>query len=151
MQQKVQFIVTIVHEPKFIIFDEPFSGFDPLNATLLKDEILNLNAQGATIIFSTHNMTSVEEMCTDIALINRSLKILEGKVSDIKQQYKDHQFEIHLLNAANQIEVLRVQADPGISTNALLQKYMTAGQIVKFEEILPSMNDIFIRQVKQNS
>ena len=151
MQQKVQFIVTIVHEPKFIIFDEPFSGFDPLNATLLKDEILNLNAQGATIIFSTHNMTSVEEMCTDIALINRSLKILEGKVSDIKQQYKEHQFEIHLLNAANQIEVLRVQAAQGISTNELLQEYMTAGQIVKFEEILPSMNDIFIQQVKQNS
>ena len=94
MQQKVQFVVTIVHEPKLLIFDEPFSGFDPINVNLLKDEILALKDKGSTVIFSTHNMASVEELCDHIALIDRSKKILEGEVHDIKQQYKSNIFEV---------------------------------------------------------
>ncbi|MCD4735683.1 MAG: ATP-binding cassette domain-containing protein, partial [Bacteroidales bacterium] len=94
MQQKIQFIVTVIHEPKLLIFDEPFSGFDPINVNLLKDEILQLRKNGATIIFSTHNMASVEELCDHITLINNSEKILEGKVSELRHQYRENLFEI---------------------------------------------------------
>src|SRR5450759_5303549 len=94
MAQKVQFITTILHEPKLLIFDEPFSGFDPINADLMRDEILELRKNGATVIFSTHNMASVEELCDDIALINKSKKILEGKVSDIKKTYRSNSYEL---------------------------------------------------------
>ena len=94
MAQKIQFIVTVLHKPKLLIFDEPFSGFDPINANLIKDEILKLRDNGATIIFSTHRMESVEELCEDIALINKSNKILDGKLDDIKRKFKSNTFEV---------------------------------------------------------
>lgn len=168
MQQKVQFIATIIHQPQFIIFDEPFSGFDPLNATLLKDEIIDLNKQGATIIFSTHNMTSVEEMCTHIALLNHAKKVLDGRVFDIKQNYKQHLFELSLQsdekifdmpyswNLSQQIfnedgsQTLTLKLPDEVLPNEFLSFFMTKGIILNFKEILPTMNDIFIHQVKQN-
>ena len=101
MQQKVQFIVTILHEPELLIFDEPFSGFDPINANLLKREILDLKERGATIIFSTHNMGSVEELCDNIALINKSKKILDGSISEIRESYKSHIFQLHFKKTAD--------------------------------------------------
>jgi len=94
MAQKIQFVVTVLHEPKLLIFDEPFSGFDPINANLIKDEILRLRDNGATVIFSTHRMESVEELCDDIALINKSNKILDGKLVDVKRQYKSNTYEV---------------------------------------------------------
>jgi len=97
MAQKVQFVVTVLHEPKLLIFDEPFSGFDPINANLIRDEILGLREKGATIIFSTHRMESVEEVCDHICLINKSNKLLEGKLDDIKKQYKTNTFEVGLV------------------------------------------------------
>ena len=104
MQQKVQFIVTVIHEPELIIFDEPFSGFDPINVNLIKDEILDIRERGATIIFSTHNMASVEELCDHIALIDNSRKILEGSVKAIKQEYKSHTFELSYSQPEKDIE-----------------------------------------------
>lgn len=168
MQQKVQFIVTVIHEPELLIFDEPFSGFDPINANLLKEEIFRLRDKGATILFSTHNMASVEELCDDIALINQSKKILEGRVGDIKRKYRDHLFELELGNADGRVErwipenyqiiektilttgltrlkVKNPQAEDG---NALLSKVMQHTTVYAFREILPSMNEIFIQQVK---
>ncbi len=167
MQQKVQFITTIVHEPEFLIFDEPFSGFDPINTNLLKEEILELKKRGTTIILSTHNMASVEEICDEIVLINKSQKILGGKLSDIKEQFKHHLFEVeitlHDVLAApcfpDEIEVVTKSEYDGrtlftlklrenASPNSLLVVLMEKGTINSFKEILPSMNDIFIDQVK---
>ena len=167
MQQKVQFIVTVLHEPKLLIFDEPFSGFDPINANLLKQEILNLKEKGSTIIFSTHNMESVEELCDKIALINKSKKILEGDISDIKSQYKLHEFEIcfdgyfdkikasltanyqiiEIKNDKNTTRV-RVKLMNGFTVNELLAQMLEFGKIISFNELIPSMNDIFIRVVE---
>ena len=145
MQQKVQFIVTILHRPRLLIFDEPFSGFDPVNATLLKNEILSLREQGATVIFSTHNMASVEELCDDIALIDKSRVVLSGGVGEIRRSYSRNLYEA----VVDDGEVLQVSAPEGKSANDLLRGLMTNHRIVSFREILPSMNDIFIRSVEK--
>ncbi|MBO4481589.1 MAG: ATP-binding cassette domain-containing protein [Bacteroidales bacterium] len=168
MQQKVQFIVTIIHEPTFLIFDEPFSGFDPINANLLKTEILELKKRGATIILSTHNMASVEEICDEIALINKSKKILNGPLAQIKQQYKQNQFQMKLsgvqegfrdrlpsrfavLSEEQQsgITDLTVKLTDGATANDLLNAVLPIADVLAFNEILPSMNDIFIQAVNQ--
>lgn len=169
MQQKIQFVVTILHEPKLLIFDEPFSGFDPINTQMLKDEILNLKEKGSTVIFSTHNMASVEEICDEIALINKSQKVLDGKVSDIKKSYKADTYELVFKSHApiqnllsSPIELLQEKELPNeglrsvrfkllsdTTTNELLQQLMKDAEIKEFREILPSMNDIFIQTVKQ--
>ncbi len=167
MQQKVQFITTVIHEPKLLIFDEPFSGFDPINTELLKREIIALKEKGASVIFSTHNMASVEEVCDRIALINKSKKILDGKVQDIKTKYKTDIFEITFRNQFNKFgasltneyeilentekngnSILRVKMLNQMSSNHLLKKMTEFGEIVAFNEIIPSMNDIFIKAVK---
>ena len=168
MAQKVQFITTVIHEPKLLIFDEPFSGFDPINARLLKNEILNLREQGATIIFSTHNMGSVEEVCDHIALINKSKKILDGNIYDIKEQYKLGIYEIEtpelievnpvfagsgfeLLEQeikGNRQRVMFRKAD-GESNREVLQKLTSQLEISAFREVIPSMNEVFIQVVEQ--
>ena len=170
MQQKVQFIVTIVHEPELLIFDEPFSGFDPINVNLLKDEIINLKKKGSTIIFSTHNMASVEELCDHIALIDNSHKILEGKVKEIREQFKSNIYEIRYHNPLRPLvsvlqnngykiideheegtaQVARIQISENTSQNDLLERILPEMHILAFHEILPSMNDIFIEQVNKN-
>lgn len=166
MQQKVQFITTVLHEPKLLIFDEPFSGFDPVNAQLLKDEILELKKKGATIIFSTHNMSSVEEVCDDIALIHKSKVILNGEMTEIKNTYKSNKYCFHIegkdykLNGdlptwAELIEKkdiredleLMIQLEEGHKPNEILKAIMKDHSILGFEEIIPSMNDIFIKVV----
>jgi ABC-2 type transport system ATP-binding protein len=170
MQQKVQFITTIIHNPKFLIFDEPFSGFDPINTTLLRNEMLELKKQGATIILSTHNMASVEEICDEIALINHSKKILEGKISNLKQRFKQHQFEIQLANCQEDViekisphytvlshrqeeekHIFMLKTDEQTSPNRLLETVMPLGEIIAFNEFLPSMNEIFIQQVQHSN
>jgi len=168
MQQKIQFIVTVIHEPKLIIFDEPFSGFDPINVNIIKEEILRIRDNGATIIFSTHNMASVEELCDHIALINKSFKILEGKVKDIKNEYKSNTYEISY-NDSNQkassfldqkFEILSENFDDGIfkvkvkipessNPNTLIQNFIHNSSVHSFNEILPTMNDIFIKRVSE--
>lgn len=166
MQQKVQFITTIIHEPEFLIFDEPFSGFDPINANLLKDEILELKKSGATIILSTHNMASVEEICDDIVLINKSRKILEGTLTEVKKNFRENLFEIiiyydrNLTDLPKEFQIIRneIKDDKQILTikidridqaNALLTYFMENATLNSFKEILPSMNDIFIQQVNR--
>ncbi len=173
MAQKVQFIVTVMHSPKLLIFDEPFSGFDPINANLIKDEILNLRNEGASIIFSTHRMESVEEMCDYIALINKSNKILDGKLKDIKQQFKSNQFEVGLLSAnkellLNQIESqftveesktnsfnedfrLLVSLKNRETSKDLIKFLNNIAQITHFTEVIPSVNDIFLKSVASNN
>ena len=165
MQQKVQFITTVLHEPRLLIFDEPFSGFDPINANLLKQEILNLKDNGATIIFSTHNMASVEEICDHIALINKSRKVLDGTVGEIRQQFKLNLFELNYIGEHNKamqlIEPMVVVKDdesgavnrisgemkPGFTYNQLLAALLPEVQITQFNELIPNMNDIFIKAV----
>ncbi|WP_321370915.1 ABC transporter ATP-binding protein [uncultured Draconibacterium sp.] len=170
MQQKVQFITTVVHRPKLLIFDEPFSGFDPINANLLKKEILNLKAEGATIIFSTHNMGSVEELCDHIALINKSKKIEDGPTDEIRMKYKSNMFDIKYRGEFKNIDqalganyniishdesekanTLKVQYLNGNSNNELLQAIMPAAEILAFEELIPSMNDVFIKAVEESN
>ena len=143
MQQKVQFIVTVLHEPHLLIFDEPFSGFDPVNATLLKNEILELRRKGATIILSTHNMASVEELCDDIALINSSHVVLSGSVNEIRRSYSRNLFEVVVDNG----EVMQISPSRDEGANELLAELMKNHRIVSFKEILPSMNDIFVEKV----
>ncbi len=169
MQQKIQFIVTVLHEPKLLIFDEPFSGFDPINVNLIKDEILKLRKNGATIIFSTHNMASVEELCDHIALINNSKKILDGKMYEIKNQYKSNTFEItfsgyqenifSLLNndfelkdqtSENGFTKVKIKIADNASSNDLIKVLVPHVKINSINEIIPSMNDIFIAKVKEN-
>ncbi len=166
MQQKIQFIVTVIHQPKLLIFDEPFSGFDPINVNLLKEEILALREQGATIIFSTHNMESVEELCNNIALINKSTKILEGKVKEIRKTYKVNTFKLCFEPFSGSIqqilpqafEVLEESSDQDSTTaviklpkdanaNSLLNSLLPHINMISFQEILPSMNEIFIAKV----
>lgn len=160
MAQKVQFITTILHEPKLLIFDEPFSGFDPVNTEILKQEILNLKAKGATIIFSTHNMASVEELCDHISLINKSRIVLQGKVDEIRSSYATGTCRVLSKKPlrADDFELLSaeekhlgweqiVRHHPGQSNNLLLQSLMLQSEIVAFEEILPTMNEIFIQSV----
>lgn len=149
MQQKVQFIVTVIHEPKLLIFDEPFSGFDPINVNLLKHEILELRDKGATILFSTHNMASVEELCDNIMLINKGEKILEGSVYDIKQRYKNHEYDIvYRPNDGSGEQHLVISAE---NPNELVHNIIEKGELVSFNEILPSMNDIFINLVSSSN
>lgn len=169
MQQKVQFVATILHQPELIILDEPFSGFDPVNADIIKNEILELNKQGATFIFSTHRMESVEELCDNIALIHRSKKILDGSVPDIKEKYRDNTywveydgtydtktpssvFEVLQENAGPKKTVLKVKLREGQTANNLLSVLLPVVNIHRLDEVIPTMNDIFIDQVKtQNS
>ncbi|MDD3721897.1 MAG: ABC transporter ATP-binding protein [Lutibacter sp.] len=173
MAQKVQFIVTVMHNPKLLIFDEPFSGFDPINANLIKDEILNLRNEGASIIFSTHRMESVEEMCDYIALINKSNKILDGKLKDIKNQFKTNQFEVGLLSAnkellLNQIDEqftvenskttsfnddlrLLISLKNGETSKDLIKFLNNKAQITHFTEVITSVNDIFLKSVASNN
>lgn len=149
MQQKVQFIVTVIHEPKLLIFDEPFSGFDPINVNLLKHEILELRDKGATILFSTHNMASVEELCDNIMLINKGEKILEGSVYDIKQRYKNHEYDVVYRPFDGSGEQhLKVSSE---NPNELIHDIIEKGELVSFNEILPSMNDIFINLVSSSN
>ncbi len=169
MAQKIQFIVTVLHEPKLLIFDEPFSGFDPINANVIKDEILQLKENGASIIFSTHRMESVEELCEYIALIHKSEKVLDGKLSDIKKAYKNNVFNVGLQVEAeaealmqsletqfniltSNIEVFDHQLNfkvqlPSSNTGEILTKLSKVGNINRFDETIPSANDIFIQTV----
>ena len=170
MQQKVQFIVTVLHEPELLIFDEPFSGFDPINANLLKREILELKEKGSSIIFSTHNMASVEEICDNIALINKSRLILNGPVQEVKDSYKQGIYKIQyrphnegmveklpmqfeLMNVKDQSNgreaIVKLQSSA--TTNDLLQYFMNNSHIQLFEEMIPSMNDIFIQKVEEEN
>lgn len=169
MQQKVQFIVTILHEPKLLILDEPFTGFDPINANLIKDELLGLRQKGATIILSTHRMESVEELCTHIALINKSKKILDGQVKDVRKQFRSNLFEIEYkgtsVGFANalwtgfELVETRAQDDHAFaviknlnnsSANDLLRQLLNEVEVVSFRERIPTMNDIFIESVQNN-
>jgi len=162
MAQKVQFITTILHDPKLLIFDEPFSGFDPVNADLLKREILELRDKGATIIFSTHNMGTVEDLCENISLVDKSKIVLQGNVADIRAS---HATETYLLKTRKEVAVsgfnlleqknlngifeYRIKKNAGDTNNSLLEKLMAQTEILSFEEILPSMNDIFIKTVSK--
>ncbi len=166
MQQKIQFIVTIIHKPKLLIFDEPFTGFDPINTKQLKQEILALRKEGATIIFSTHDMGSVEELCDHITLINESRTLLEGPIDVVREKYSDNKYEmrfegeINLLTATlnsrfqilehkkkNQYSILRIRLMNNGTPNEALHTLLDAGKVVSFNKLTPSMNDIFIRVV----
>jgi len=163
MAQKVQFIITVLHQPKLLILDEPFSGFDPINTDIIKQEILQLKNNGTTVIFSTHNMSSVEELCENISLIHQAKIILQGKVSDIKASYSNRTFKIRSLQPIKENEhfklITQIQKDGMIesiikkktneSNNVLLSELIQQTEIVAFEELLPSMNDIFIETVQK--
>lgn len=169
MAQKVQFVITVLHCPKLLIFDEPFTGFDPVNADLIKNEILQLRDEGATILFSTHRMESVEELCEYIALIHQSNKLLDGKVSEIKRAYKSNTFEVGLSSTDDERLLkelsdkftvsnatyksikddlkLRLQIGQEATSNDLLQYLISRAQVNHFVEVIPSVNDIFIKTV----
>ena len=170
MAQKVQFVVCVLHKPKLLIFDEPFSGFDPVNANIIKDEILELKKQGATIIFSTHRMESVEELCDDIALIHKSNKLIEGKVDDVKRNNRSGVYEVGILtqnveglmyDLTQKFEVgtanfkslnndLKLEIKIGeIHPNVLIESILNFGQMTHFTEKIPTVNDIFIQTVTQ--
>ncbi|MBP7101812.1 MAG: ATP-binding cassette domain-containing protein [Bacteroidales bacterium] len=167
MQQKLQFIVTVIHEPKFFIFDEPFSGFDPINVNLLKNEILELQKNGASIIFSTHNMASVEELCDDIVLINKADKILDGDIKAIKNQFKEHLFQVQYVSNDSDLRgilpqdftIQSISKSEDVhtayikvenkSSNELLSALIPHVSVQGFQEIFPSMNEIFISQVNK--
>lgn len=164
MAQKIQFITTVLHKPKLLIFDEPFSGFDPINANIIKDEILQLKKEGTSIIFSTHRMESVELLCDHIALINKSEKILDGPVQEIKNQYKEKLFKICFNN--NELDFLKklpdhyrlhssngnraeIQILNEYSASHLLRTLLEQADIKAFEEKIPSINEIFIKTVQE--
>jgi ABC-2 type transport system ATP-binding protein len=173
MQQKVQFIVTVLHKPEILILDEPFSGFDPVNAQIIKEEILRLKNDGATIILSTHNMNSVEELCDSIALINSSKKILHGTMQEIRSSYKSNQYDIVFTgyydkflatlttsykildqkqeNGLHGTTSIRIELTEEIPTNDIIKYLMNSGNIQSFNQVIPSMNDIFIHAVSQNN
>jgi len=172
MAQKIQFVVTVLHQPKLLIFDEPFSGFDPINANLIKDEILKLRDDGATVIFSTHRMESVEEMCDHIALIHKSNKILDGKLIDIKRAYRSNTFEVGLItqnkesasqNIRERFDALptsfksindelqyKIRLPENSSTNDLVNYLTSFGKLSHFVEVIPTASDIFIETVQNN-
>ncbi|TYA65996.1 ABC transporter ATP-binding protein [Seonamhaeicola marinus] len=172
MAQKIQFVVTVLHNPKLLIFDEPFSGFDPINANIIKDEILRLREDGATVIFSTHRMESVEELCDDIALINKSNKLIEGKLIDIKRQYKTNTFEVGLESESKEVlkntlaekfiisEANFKSLNDDLKLNIKLSDNERAQDLIAFlnekaainhfVEVIPSANDIFIQTVQNN-
>ena len=167
MAQKVQFITTVLHEPELLIFDEPFSGFDPINAELLKKEIIELKNKGATIIFSTHNMDSVERLCENIALINKSQVVLSGNINQIRKQFSTNKYIVSLkdynpsvsndfhcanllnLKQENNITHAEFTLKPNNTSNDLLSELIQKSTILKFEEQLPSMNDIFLQSVNK--
>ena len=172
MAQKIQFIVTVLHEPKLLIFDEPFSGFDPINANMIKEEILHLKERGTSIIFSTHRMESVEEICEYIALLHNAEKILDGKLSEIKKQYKNNIFTVGmatkkgedvLSELSERFQIISSSFDPeegqaefrvqlpSADTGSLLQHLSSKGTVNSFVETIPSANDIFIKTVKSKS
>lgn len=170
MAQKIQFVVTVLHKPKLLILDEPFSGFDPVNANLIKDEIIELNRQGTSVIFSTHRMESVEEMCDYIALIHKSNKLIEGKLMDVKKQFRTNSYEVGILsdnieglmydlsqkftlsqtNFKSLNDELKLEINLGTATpNELLNVLISRGQVTHFMEKIPSVNDIFIKTVTE--
>jgi ABC-2 type transport system ATP-binding protein len=173
MAQKVQFIVTVMHNPKLLIFDEPFSGFDPINANLIRDEILELRDKGATIIFSTHRMESVEELCDNIALMNKSNKILEGNLVDVKKQYKTNTFEVGMLCSDKEALKNELQRNYAIETanfksledelklNIRLAENQSSSEMLSFLnskatvnhfiELIPNVHDIFIETINKNN
>ena len=167
MAQKIQFVVTVLHRPKLLILDEPFSGFDPVNANLIKDQILNLKKNGTTIILSTHRMESVEEMCDYVALIHQAKKVLDGKVFDVREQFKKNifnvtladvslerfehfkkQFDIHHFSTENNLISFDLKNDR--DQHLLLNELMNVGKIRSFDEKIPSMNEVFINAVSGN-
>jgi ABC-2 type transport system ATP-binding protein len=161
MQQKLQFVTTVLHRPRLIILDEPFSGLDPVNSNVIKDEIYKLANSGCTIIFSTHRMEQVEEICDHIVLVNKGSKILDGTVHDVKQQFKENLFSIGFdalppMHQHPSFELVRTDGNSAIvkiregnGPNDVLRHYLNQQQtILSFEEILPSLNDIFIRLVE---
>jgi ABC-2 type transport system ATP-binding protein len=164
MAQKVQFVTTILHEPKLLIFDEPFTGFDPLNTKIIKDEILFLRERGATIIFSTHNMESVEELCDNITLIDKAKTILEGSVHEIRSRWAANEYDLvfdgnvtiegngHYNILKQQMDknksIIRLKTSSELNTNDILQTAMKSGKIISFNPALPSMNEIFIRVIE---
>ncbi|KQC33113.1 ABC transporter ATP-binding protein [Nonlabens sp. YIK11] len=172
MAQKVQFIVTVLHEPDLLIFDEPFSGFDPVNADLIKDEILRLRDLGATIIFSTHRMESVEELCDYISLINKSNVVLEGRLNDVKQSFRNRTYAVSLIcedevKAMEQLNTIAtvtpaelkgldnttdiiIQIPENLAVPQLLQELTRLGELTHFSEVIPSVNEIFIKTVRQD-
>ncbi|WP_224490857.1 ABC transporter ATP-binding protein [Robertkochia flava] len=173
MAQKVQFIVTVLHEPELLIFDEPFSGFDPINANLIKDEILQLRDKGATVIFSTHRMESVEELCDHIALIHQSRKILDGNLNAIKKAHKSNTYEVGLLHdnpqdlkqeldtmfttreavfrSLGEELKLRIALENGTGRKELLSLLNSRAEVTYFNEVIPSANDIFIQTVNEQA
>jgi ABC-2 type transport system ATP-binding protein len=170
MQQKVQFICTVLHKPRLLIFDEPFSGFDPINADIVTREILRMKKDGATIIFSTHNMESVEQLCDHIALIDKSMKILDGPTQHIREKYKSNiydivyrgEFDIRSHYLARKYNIishekngygnkLSIQYLDGSNSRELIKDLVEHVEIISFNEVIPSMNEVFIKVVKQNS
>lgn len=172
MAQKIQFVVCVLHQPKLLILDEPFSGFDPVNANIIKDELLELNKKGTSIIFSTHRMESVEELCDHIALIHKSNKLIEGKIDDIKRQFRTNSFEVGIvLNKFDERVLVDILSEKyslkrtsfkslnndfkleiklgNFNSNELLQDLSLHGQITHFIEKIPSVNDIFIQTVSK--
>ncbi len=169
MAQKVQFITTVLHQPEMLIFDEPFSGFDPINVELLKKEILDLRKKGTTIIFSTHNMSSVEEICSHISLINKSRKIVEGPINDIREKYANNSYQISIKYnpefrpaeiIGKDFEILSEKTEGSrqdiilqkineTPTNALLSRFIGKADILAYQKVIPSMHDIFIKLVKE--
>lgn len=169
MQQKVQFIVTVLHEPELLIFDEPFTGFDPINADMLKKEIISIRKKGATIIFSTHNMGSVEELCDHISLIDKGKTLIDGPIDKIREQYRTDTYEIGFQGEAGKLKSalnehyelldttkekdltkVRIRLLHHTTDNELITLLLPVVHIVSFNEVYPSMNDIFIRLVKEN-
>ncbi len=161
MQQKTQFIATVVHEPKLLILDEPFSGFDPINANMLKDEILAIKARGTTVLFSTHRMESVEELCDEIALINHAQVVLSGNKDEVQNRYKKNQFSIRyegelveipgieIVSHQNGHAILRFSE--GMKTNEAIALLIQQIRLLEFKEVIPSFNDIFIQVVSETN
>lgn len=167
MAQKVQFVTTVLHEPQLLIFDEPFTGFDPLNTNIIKNEILFLRERGATIIFSTHNMESVEELCDNITLIDKAKTILEGSVNEIRSQWAANEYDLvfegdvkidgnnhyNILNQKheNNRSIIKLKTTGSIKTNEILNTVMKSGNLISFNPSLPSMNEIFIRVIENRN
>ncbi len=170
MQQKMQFVTTVVHEPELLIFDEPFSGFDPINTNLLKKEVLDLKKKGSTIIFSTHNMGSVEELCDNITLINNAQNLLEGSIDEIRNKYKSNIYEIEFNGDPEKLEsslnsnyeiikktkvngnhAVHIKLHHQTSDNELLSLILPVVEVISFKETIPSMNDIFINVVNEKN
>ncbi|MBM3420680.1 MAG: ABC transporter ATP-binding protein [Bacteroidetes bacterium] len=167
MQQKAQFVSTVLHEPKLLIFDEPFSGFDPVNAGIIKNEILHLRERGATVLFSTHNMSSVEELCDDITLIHKARVILQGRVDEIRSKWAANEYvftyrgDVTITGEAgyrvldrtreNGKTVFRIETRTPVSENMLVSELLKMGDILSFNPALPSMNDIFIKVVQSRN